>query len=52
MKSRLVVLNAKEKAREEDRLEMEMRNQVLSDMDKVIQIQQMSRVSHQGIWEF
>jgi len=39
MKAKLAALVARDKAREEDRLEMEMRNQVLSDMDKVIQIQ-------------
>lgn len=47
MKGKLTDLVAREKAREEDRLEMEMRNQVLLDMDRVIQIQ--TRESQSGI---
>jgi chromosome segregation ATPase len=46
MKARVASLVERDKAREEDRLEMEMRNQVLSDMDRVIQIQ--TRESNTG----
>jgi chromosome segregation ATPase len=49
MKTKLAALVARDKAREEDRLEMEMRNQVLSDMDKVIQIQTRESNTGEGV---